>query len=301
MNFSAYEDPCQHNKYAVYFIAMNHLLVLGKRLAFLRKERGFSRAEVAKKAGLSLRFLADVEAGKGNISIVRLIDLCEALNISPSSLFSRLPGSGRSGFSSIFGRLTELDADQLEELSLWMSQRFERRRSLIALVGLRGAGKTTIGKKVASRLRKDFVELDELVERAAGLTLQNIFEVHGEEYYRRTEHDALLTFLGKRPSAVIAAGGGIVTREDTYESLRQHAVTFWLKADPQDHWDRVWQQDPRPMANDPNAMEQLQAILRRREPLYAKAQFAINTSELGVTDSVRAIIKLYRETISDKV
>jgi XRE family aerobic/anaerobic benzoate catabolism transcriptional regulator len=127
------------------------------------------------------------------------------------------------------------------------------------------------------------------------LTLQNIFEVHGEEYYRSLEHHSLVTLLANRPSAVVAVAGGLVAREDTYELLRRHSVTFWLKADPQDHWDRVLQQDPRPMANDPNAMAQLQTILKRREPLYALANHTIDTSELGLTQSVREIVARYRE------
>src|SRR5262249_16915579 len=141
----------------------------------------------------------------------------------------------------------------------------KRIASCIALIGLRGAGKTTIGKKVASALRWKFVELDDRIEKTAGLTLQNIFEVHGEEYYRRLEREVLLDFLNDSKRAVLATGGGIVTREETYDLLRRHCVTFWLKAAPEDHWNRVLHQDPRPITNYPNAFTQLQNLLERRE------------------------------------
>jgi XRE family transcriptional regulator, aerobic/anaerobic benzoate catabolism transcriptional regulator len=276
---------------------MTPLEKLGQRIEFLRHERKISRHELARLSGLSLRFLADVESGHGNISISRLLDVCSALHVPVSTLISDLTKSRKAAKSdqSILSQLSSLTPGQMEELRLWLSEKLDHSRPVIAFVGLRGAGKTTIGKKVAEKLKKKFVELDERVERSAGLTLQNIFEVHGEEYYRRLEREVLVEFLAARPSAVLAAGGGIVTREDTYGLLRQHCVTFWLKADPEDHWNRVLEQDPRPMANNPNAMDQLQAILRRREPLYAMADHTIDTSSLGLSKSVKKIVDLYEK------
>ncbi len=274
---------------------MNPLHKLGHRIAFMRRERKISRQELARLSGLSLRFLADVEAGRGNISISRLLDLCSALQVPVSTVLSDLTKSRKvsQANQSILTQLSLLTPGQMEELRLWLSGKLDHGRPVVALVGLRGAGKTTIGQKVAAKLKKKFVELDERIERAAGLTLQNIFEVHGEEYFRRMEREVLVEFLAGHPSAVLAAGGGIVTREDTYGLLRQHCVTFWLKADPEDHWNRVLEQDPRPMANNPNAMDQLQAILRRREPLYAMADHTIDTSSLGISKSVKKIMDLY--------
>lgn len=243
---------------------MTILEQLGRRISELRRARKTSREQLARKAGLSPRFLADVEAGRGNIAFSRLHDLCTALDQPLAKLINSLPEAQHSGNG--------------------------RRRKVVALVGLRGAGKTTIGRRVASRLRRKFVELDLLIENAAGLTLPNIFEVHGEDYYRKLEHDVLTSFLKDQPTAVLSTGGGLVTHEDTYALLRQNCVTFWLRARPEDHWNRVLQQDPRPMAGDPNAMQQLRSILRAREPLYAMADYNIDTSDLGIPRSVKEIV-----------
>jgi XRE family aerobic/anaerobic benzoate catabolism transcriptional regulator len=276
---------------------MNALEELGKRILFLRQERGISRQELARLSGLSLRFLAELEAGRGNIAFSRLLTVCSALQVPVTTLISGLSTSrrGSSNHQSVLTQLSSLRPDQMEELRLWLTDKLHQDKPVIALIGLRGAGKTTIGKKVASKLKKDFVELDDRIERAAGLTLQNIFEVHGEEYYRRLEREVLVEFLVSRSPAVLATGGGIVTREDTFNILRQHSITFWLKADPQDHWDRVLQQDPRPMANNPNAMEQLQNLLRGRESLYAMADHTIDTSTLAIPKAVKRIVELYRK------
>jgi XRE family aerobic/anaerobic benzoate catabolism transcriptional regulator len=262
----------------------------------MRRKAGLSRFELARRADLSARFLAEVEAGRSNISLNSLSDLCKALNVSLLYLLGSLPEAQRSvdsdPYSTIFRMISSSDAKLLEELHLWLAQRMDDRSNRIALVGLRGAGKTTIGKKVASMLRRPFVELDEVIEKAAGMALSNIFEVHGEAYYRDLENRVLTDFLRERKSAIIATGGGIVTRNDSYDLLRRHCVTFWLKAAPQHHWKRVLRQDPRPITNYPNAFSQLQNILQRREPLYALSDHTIDTSKLGVQGSARQIVEV---------
>jgi len=276
---------------------MTELQQLGMQIRYLREAKHFSREALAKKAGLSPRFLAELELGRGNIAFSRLLNLCGALDVPLSTLVAMIPDARQkeakssSSYSAILEMLSHRSVDELQEARLILAQRFDNHAKRLALIGLRGAGKTTIGKKVASRLRWKFVELDDHIEKAAGLTLQNIFEVQGEDYYRSLEKQTLLKFLNDPEPAVIAAAGGIVSREDTFDLLRRSCLTFWLKADPEDHWNRVLKQDPRPITNYPNAFAQLQNLLRQREPLYARADFQIDTSKMNLSQSVRQILK----------
>lgn len=234
---------------------------LGRRVRALRLERGFSLKELARRAGLSPRFLFAVEAGDGNISVGKLAGLALALGTRPAEL---LAGSG--------------DQPGLP---------------LIALLGLRGAGKTTIGRRLARRLRVPFVELDRRVEEAAGLTLAELFALHGEQYYRRLERETLEQVLAEGRPLVLATGGGIVASAETYGLLKRRALTVWLRAHPEDHWNRVLQQgDRRPMADHPQAMAELRRLLVAREPLYAQARHKVDTSRLGVDQAVLAIESL---------
>jgi len=278
------------------------LIELGRRVSALRRDRGMSREELARRAGLSGRFLAEVEAGRGNIAFSRLLDLCTALGVPLAVLAAEVDPSERSraagplaAILSILGRSSPLE---LEAAHRWLAARKQSRASMIALIGLRGAGKTTLGPRVAARLRTRFVELDERIEKLAGLRLQHIFELHGEEYYRRVEFESLRELLAAGKRGVVATGGGIVTRAPTYDLLRARTLTVWLKANPRDHWNRVLEQDPRPMANYPNAFEQLEKLLRLREPLYAQADFTVDTTALGVEDAVEAVVDLARARLS---
>ena len=148
---------------------------------------------------------------------------------------------------------------------------------MIALLGLRGAGKSTIGRRLARRLRVPFVELDRRVEEAAGLSLDEIFALHGQDYYRRLERDALELLIADDRPAVVATGGGIVTSGETYAFLRRRALTVWLRAEAEDHWNRVVQQgDRRPMADNPEAMAELRRLLAERQPSYSEAAHVVD-------------------------
>jgi XRE family aerobic/anaerobic benzoate catabolism transcriptional regulator len=169
-------------------------------------------------------------------------------------------------------------------------------RKVVALLGLRGAGKSTLGPEVARRLGVPFFELDALVAREAGMPLSTIFEMHGEAWFRRLERKVLEAFLDTHEAAVLATGGSIVTASDTYQLLRRRAVTVWLKAKPQDHWDRVLRQgDLRPMRNRANAMTELKALLRTRKPLYARAEHVVDTSSATLDEAATRVVAAVRQ------
>jgi XRE family aerobic/anaerobic benzoate catabolism transcriptional regulator len=240
---------------------------LGRRVRSRRERSGLSLRALAARASLSSRFLLQLELGQANISVRKLAGLARALDTTPARLLG-----GRDD---------------------------EAPPSAIALLGLRGAGKTTVGRRLARRLRVPFVELDDRVEAAAGLSLGEIFGLHGESYYRRLERETLervLVEAAGRPF-VLATGGGLPTSPDTYALLRRSAQTVWLKARPEDHWSRVVQQgDRRPMAENPEAMADLRRLLAVREPLYAQAYRTVDTSRLGIEQVVAAAARAAKAT-----
>ena len=171
----------------------------------------------------------------------------------------------------------------------------ENAEPIVALLGLRSAGKTTVGRRLARRLRVPFVELDRRIEQVANLSLAEIFSLHGEDYYRRLERDELQAVLDDRRPLVLATGGGLVTAAETYALLRRGAVTVWLRATPEDHWNRVLRQgDKRPMADHPQAMSDLRSLLASRETLYALAAHTVDTSGRPVDRIVEEIAGLSR-------
>jgi XRE family aerobic/anaerobic benzoate catabolism transcriptional regulator len=233
---------------------------LGSRTRRLRAEGGLTRKELARRSGLSLRFLAQVEGGHGNPSVRSLGALAHALGTTPAALLAEPAG--------------------------------EKELPIVALLGLRGAGKTTIGRRLARRLHVPFVELDRRVEEAAGLTLAEIFALHGEDYYRRLEREALVALLAAGRPCVLATGGGIVNSASTYALLRRRTLTVWLRANPEDHWNRVVQQgDRRPMAEHPQAMAELRRLLAARGQLYSEAALTVDTAGRD-SDAVVAEVEL---------
>lgn len=218
-----------------------------------RVELGLTMRVLALRAGVSERFLAQLEAGEGNISVARLEDVGEALGASAAELLGRASQAQRAAASSA--------------------------RAVLALVGLRGAGKSTVGARVAGALGVPFVELDELIVGEAQMTLPSIFEIHGEGYYRSLEREVLRRLLDDGKPLVVATGGSIVTDAETWSLLRARARTVWLEAKPEDHWNRVVAQgDVRPMRGRPRAMNELRQLLGARAPLYAQADVVVDTS-----------------------
>jgi XRE family aerobic/anaerobic benzoate catabolism transcriptional regulator len=269
------------------------LTALGARVRELREARGQTRRELSAASGLSERFLADLEAGEGHISLQRLDELGRALGTTSVALLSRAQPDETAAPERLRALLSGLNREELQEAQRWLKARFGGGGGpLVALLGLRGAGKSTIGRRLSQRLSVPFIELDEMVERAAGLSLAGLFSLHGEAYYRRMAREILTGFLAETEAAVIAVGGSLVTDRDAYGLLQKRCTTVWLQAKPEDHWQRVLAQgDERPGAASPHAQAELRALLKAREPLYAQAHLAVDTSKLGVQGAVEAIAK----------
>ena len=271
------------------------LTVLGARVRSLRLEARLSLQDLARLAEISPRFLSELEAGRGNISVARLAGIAAVLK---QPLQSVIPVSQND--VSLRARVWQLietcSAEDLEQFSAWLSarQRKEFAKS-IALVGVRGAGKSTIGERVAARLEIPFIELDQLIEREAGMSLVEMFTLHGESYYRRLECEAVEKLLTNSPPVVLATGGSVVTHPETWGLVRRQCHTVWLKARAKDHWNRVLAQgDLRPIANNPSARDELTALLRVREPLYSQAELVADTSKHSAEEVAEMIAQRFK-------
>ena len=264
---------------------------IGAAVRRLREDRGLSRRALSESSGVSERFLAELEAGSGNISVGRLADVARSLGTTAASLLAEAEG----GPSALAGTalLAGLSREERNEAERWLRARFGGSGGpLIALVGLRGAGKSTLGRELARALGVEFYELDTLVEQAAGLSLAGIFSLHGEAYYRRLAREVLTRFLAETETGVLATGGGLVLDREAWRLLQKRCRTVWLQATPDDHWQRVLAQgDERPSAASPHAREELRALLKAREPLYAQAELAVDTSALGPQGAVQSILQ----------
>jgi XRE family aerobic/anaerobic benzoate catabolism transcriptional regulator len=255
---------------------------LARRVSQRRHALGLSIKECAQRADFSPRYWIQVEAGKANVSLVKLTRLCEALSLRIAELLSE----GSRG--QIDHLLSDLTPDQLTEAYELLSARFSTpAASLISLLGVRGAGKSTIGKALGQHLGWTFIELDEEIESASGLSLSELFAVHGEPYYRRLEGDALQRLRSLDQPAIIATGGSIVTHPKHFALLRAMTRTIYLHTTAEEHMRRVVNQgDQRPMRDHPHAMTALQALLKERTPLYQSADLCVETTE----QSVQAIV-----------
>ncbi|AKU14521.1 transcriptional regulator [Azoarcus sp. CIB] len=270
-------------------VESNILPALGRRVREIRDRRGMTRKLVAREAGVSERHLAHLEGGDGNVSIVLLHNIARALNVPLIELLA--PETEDTVEKRLIRRFLErLPQHRLEEVVFRLMRDFGHeeavRRKRIALIGLRGAGKSTLGKRLAQEETMPFIELDREIEKETGIPGREIFSLYGQSGYRRIEKRTLERVLRDNPRAVISVGGGVVSQPESFEMLLSQCMTVWVKAQPEEHMARVMAQgDLRPMAGNDEAMEDLKRILEARLPLYAKADTVLDTTGETVDQS----------------
>jgi XRE family aerobic/anaerobic benzoate catabolism transcriptional regulator len=255
---------------------------LGDRVREARARRGMTRKILARDSGVSERYLAQLESGQGNVSVLLLRQIGHALNLPLTELLQDEQDQAIE-LTLIQQFLKRLPAARLpevrERLMAEYGSRYGSRENRIALIGLRGAGKSTLGKELARRMQVPFVELDREIEAEAGTSLHEIFLLHGQAGFRRYERRALEHVLEKHERCVIATGGSLVSEPATFDLLLSACLTVWLKAAPEEHMTRVAAQgDYRPMAGNREAMDDLRRILAGREKLYAQADLTLDTA-----------------------
>jgi XRE family aerobic/anaerobic benzoate catabolism transcriptional regulator len=275
-----------------------YLKRLGQRIRGRRAQRGMTRRSLAHDSGVSLRFLAHLEGGSGNPSVLVLRQIASALSLPVEELV-RDGGPRPVDHALILQTLDRLADEELSEVLRLLTERFSRGRgekeNYISLIGLRGAGKSTLGQRLAEHNAIPFIELNREVEQEYGATVGEILALHGQPGYLRYERHCLEKVIAKHERAVIEIGGGLATDPETLALLLATTRTVWIRALPQEHMQRVIEQgDLRPMANSSEAMDDLRAILKARDPFYRKASLQLNTSGKSPTQSFRELLKLLK-------
>ncbi|WP_309678342.1 helix-turn-helix transcriptional regulator [Polaromonas sp.] len=277
---------------------------LGSRVRAWRARRGMTRKQLASDSGLSERFLADVESGKGNVSINSLAAAARALNISMLELLQDAP---RQALARVQGLLSRLDDAQLDQAYSLLGNTFGLtdmlgREQRVALIGLRGAGKSTLGVQLAAQRGVPFIELDREIEREAGTSMNEILLLHGQGGYRRYERRALFRIAEDHPEGVVmTTGGSIVSERDTFDLLQSRFYCVWLKASPEEHMARVVAQgDMRPFdvtrGATSEALDDIRRILASREALYARADAVVDTAARSLKQSLSDLTRAVAQT-----
>ena len=271
------------------------LQALGARMRTIRARRGMTQRALSVRSGVSERYIAQFEAGGGNVSVLVLHRVGKALGVPVADLLADRP-EPPPDLAALHALLARAEPSRLPSarrlLAEWLGQSADPLRAArIALVGLRGAGKSSLGQALAARRGVPFVELDREVERQSGMDLRDIFEMHGQDGFRRLERQALEAVLARGEPMVLAAGGGIVAEAATLDLLLAHCLTVWVRTSPEEHMQRVVTQgDDRPMRDNTDAMADLRTILASREALYARADFVLDNGGRPLADSLAELM-----------
>ena len=279
------------------------LVQMGERVRSMRARRGMTRKALAQAAEVSERHLANMEYGEGNVSILLLMQVAGALQASAAELLGDVTTQSSEWLliRELLGNQDEATLRRarisLAEL-LGTSSTQHSKSCCIALIGLRGAGKSTLGQMLADDLGFPFVELSREIEKFAGCSVSEIQALYGQNAYRRYERRAVEEAIQIYPEAVLATPGGLVSDAATFNLLLGHCTTVWLQADPEDHMGRVRAQgDLRPMAASAEAMDDLKNILKGRSAFYSKAQYRVNTSEQPLDETFVLLRSTVREAL----
>ncbi|MDF3832456.1 helix-turn-helix transcriptional regulator [Cupriavidus basilensis] len=279
------------------------LVSLGERVRELRARRGLTRKATAQAADVSERHLANLEYGSGNASILVLLQIAAALHCSLAELLGDVSTSSPE-WLLIRELLEHRDEATLRRVRVAIGEMLgtgggnAARSPRVALIGLRGAGKSTLGAMLADDLGFPFVELSREIEQFAGCSISEIQGLYGMNAYRRYERRALEEAIQIYPEAVIATPGGLVSDPATFNLLLAHCTTVWLQAEPEDHMSRVRAQgDLRPMAASKEAMEDLRHILAGRAAFYSKAEFSVDTSAEPLEPTFQALRDVVRRAL----
>jgi XRE family aerobic/anaerobic benzoate catabolism transcriptional regulator len=275
-----------------------YLRILAQKIRAARAQRGMTRNALAADSGVSLRFLAQLEGGEGNPSILVLRRIASAMGFPPDDLLSEdaPPVIERLLLLQTLKRVSDDDIAKARRL-LGQHLGLERVRNTtspyVTLIGLRGAGKSTLGRRLAKHRGVPFFELDREVEREYGATIGEILQLHGQPGYRRFERESLLAVLSKNSAAIIETGGGLAADPETLPLLLEQTLAIWIRASPTEHMQRVIDQgDLRPMARSREAMRELKDILKAREPFYRQAHLQLLTSGRTAEQSFQELLEL---------
>jgi XRE family transcriptional regulator, aerobic/anaerobic benzoate catabolism transcriptional regulator len=275
-----------------------YLRMLADKIRDARAQRGMTRNSLAADSGVSLRFLAQLESGQGNPSILVLRRIASAMGFPPDNLLSDgpPPAVDRVLLTQVVKQLSDADVAKARRLlthHLGDGARSEAEKPYITLIGLRGAGKTTLGRRLARQRGVPFFELDREVERQYGATIGEILQLHGQPGYRRFERESLQAVLAQNAAAIIETGGGLAADPETLPLLLEHSIAVWIRASPEEHMQRVIDQgDLRPMARSREAMRELKDILKAREPFYRQAHLQLTTSGKTADQSFEELLGL---------